>query len=73
MTRYMFIVAALSCALTGCATTGPTRGVVTPWGGLAVHSFNGPKAQAPDAKAVNAEVARLLDDQDEGATRVAAR
>ena len=75
MTRNMFIAAALvlSCGLTACVATGPTRAVATPWGALAFHSFAQPKAPEPNAKAVNADVARLLDEQEGSGTLVAAR
>jgi hypothetical protein len=71
----MFIAAALvlSCGLTACATTGPTRAVGTPWGALVFHSFAQPKAQEPNAKAVDADVAQLLDEQEGAGTWVAAR
>jgi hypothetical protein len=63
----------LSCGLTACMTTGSTRAVATPWGALAFHSFAQSKADEPSAKAVNADVARLLDEQEGRGTLVAAR
>ena len=74
MTRYMFIAAALllSFGLTACVT-GPTRAVATPWAALAFHSFAQPEALEPSSKAVNADVARLLDQQEASGTLVAAR
>jgi hypothetical protein len=71
----MFIAAALilSCGLTACVTAGPTRAVATPWGALAFHAFAQPKALEPNAKAVDADVARLLDEQDGSQTLVATR
>jgi hypothetical protein len=54
-------------------STGATHALATPWGALAVHSFSPAQSVEPNAKAVNAEVARLLDAQAERGTLVAAR
>jgi hypothetical protein len=75
MPRLMFTVAALvlSWGLTACATTESTRAVATPWGALAVHQFAQPKAREPNAKSIDADVARLLDEQEGSGALVAAR
>ena len=75
MKRCMLLAAIFLCAVTqtGCASRGATRGLVTPWGAAAIHTFHPAAANEPDDKAVNAEVARLLDEQDSNGTFVAAR
>jgi hypothetical protein len=75
MKSHILIAAIFFCASfqTGCASRGPTRAVLTPWGAMAFHSFRPPAGREADDKAVNAEVARLLDEQDTSGTFVAAR
>jgi hypothetical protein len=75
MKRHMLIAAIFFFAIcqAGCASRGPTRAVLTPWGGMAIHSFRPPASRGADGKAVNAEIARLLDEQDASGTFVAAR
>ncbi len=75
MKRYMLFAAIVFCVIaqTGCASRGSTRGLVTPWGAAAIHNFRPAAVHEPDDKALNAEVARLLDEQDSSGTFVAAR
>lgn len=74
----LVLTAAAALTASGCATLGSTSGIATPWGAAGIHSFRPEKnAKAPDAKKVDAQVARLLDDatpaNGEEETRVAAR
>ena len=62
--------------LSGCATVEPGRtGVATPVGAAFVFTFKPEARLVPRAHAVNAQVARLLDQQQEGDAKplVAAR
>ena len=62
--RIAGIVAALTLAtLTGCATVAETDGMVLPFIGVGVISFETEKAE-PSAKRVNAQVARLLNERE---------
>jgi hypothetical protein len=75
MKRSIVVAPILLCAIaqTGCVSSAPTRALATPWGAIGIHSFRPTASGKPDDKAVNAEVARLLDEQDGSGTFVAAR
>jgi hypothetical protein len=70
----VLIGAVLMALLSGCAAHGPTRALATPWGVGGVHSF-GPQPMREEASAaeVNAQVARLLEEDRTPGTRMAAR
>jgi hypothetical protein len=75
MKRYVLLAGIFfrAIAQTGCAGRRATRGVVTPWGAAAIHTIRPAAVHEPDDRALNAEVARLLDPQDSSGTFVAAR
>lgn len=74
--RRVIAVMAVVSVLTGCVTVTPSRaGFATPLAAAGVISFKPERPLPPRADTVNAEVARLLDAQEQGQpdTRVAAR
>jgi hypothetical protein len=63
--RYIAAVVAVAL-LSGCATVEPGRtGIATPVGAAVVLTFKPEARVVPRAHAVNAQVARLLDHQQE--------
>jgi uncharacterized protein YceK len=65
--RRVIAVIAVMGALSGCATVTPSRaGFATPVAAAGVISFKPERPQPPRVTAVNAQVARLLDAQEQG-------
>lgn len=57
------VLIATATLAAGCATSGATRGIATPWGAAGIHSFAPEKsAPQPNERKVDAQVAKLLDD-----------
>ena len=74
--RQMIAALMVVSALSGCTTVTPSRaGFATPWAAAGVMSFKPERPLPPRVDDVNAQVARLLDAQEQGQpdTRVAAR
>lgn len=61
----LIFFAMVAATLGGCASIGGTQAVATPWGAAGVHSFKPDKAAEPSAKHADAQVALLLDREEQ--------